>query len=80
MVHGSWFGSWFMPTPTPHPHPNPNRTLAYRDSKLCNILMARELERRLRQANAPCVCNSYDVGPTLGTNLFSEDENDKDGP
>lgn len=47
----------------------------YAISKLCNILFAYELNRRLREKKMNITVNAFDPGLVLGTNLFGESRN-----
>ena len=43
---------------------------AYKDSKLCNVLFAKELERRLERAGSPVVVNAFGPGLITRTGFF----------
>ena len=47
-----------------------NAYKAYNDSKLCNVLFARELQRRLATAGSPVQVNSFGPGLITRTGLF----------
>ena len=47
-----------------------NADKAYKDSKLCNVLFARELERRLQAAGSPVQVNSFGPGLITRTGFF----------
>ena len=43
---------------------------AYKDSKLCNLLMMRELDRQLRARNSSAVCTSFGPGLITRSGFF----------
>jgi len=45
---------------------------AYKDSKLCNVLFTRELQRRLDGANSGIIANCFSPGLIVGTGLFRD--------
>ena len=47
-----------------------NADKAYKDSKLCNVLFARELQRRLTAANSSVTVNSFGPGLITRTGFF----------
>jgi light-dependent protochlorophyllide reductase len=60
-------------------HPGTNQEISgtqrYAISKLCNILFAYELNRKLRERRMDITVNAFDPGLVLGTNLFGESRN-----
>lgn len=49
-----------------------NADKAYKDSKLCNVLFTRELQRRLDGAGSSIRVNSFTPGLIVGTGLFRD--------
>lgn len=49
-----------------------NSEQAYKDSKLCNVMIALELARRLKAENVPVTCNCFAPGLIPTTGLFRE--------
>ena len=60
-------------------HPGTDQVISgtqrYAISKLCNILFAYELNRKLRKKGMAITVNAFDPGLVLGTNLFGERRN-----
>ena len=49
-----------------------NADKAYKDSKLCNVLFTRELQRRLEEEGSKIKVNSFTPGLIVGTGLFRD--------
>ncbi|KAL7447804.1 hypothetical protein ACHAWC_000118, partial [Mediolabrus comicus] len=49
-----------------------NADKAYKDSKLCNVIFTRELQRRLIESGSKIVVNSFTPGLIVGTGLFRD--------
>ncbi len=49
-----------------------NADKAYKDSKLCNVLFTRELQRRLDESGSKIRVNSFTPGLIVGTGLFRD--------
>jgi protochlorophyllide reductase len=49
-----------------------NADKAYKDSKLCNVIFTRELQRRLTESGSKIVVNSFTPGLIVGTGLFRD--------
>mmetsp|Transcript_2240 Transcript_2240/g.3877 ORF Transcript_2240/g.3877 Transcript_2240/m.3877 type:complete len:445 (-) Transcript_2240:273-1607(-) len=49
-----------------------NADKAYKDSKLCNVLFTRELQRRLDESGSKITVNSFTPGLIVGTGLFRD--------
>lgn len=49
-----------------------NADKAYKDSKLCNVLFARELQRRLNSSNSPIKVHAFNPGLIVSTGLFRD--------
>jgi len=49
-----------------------NADKAYKDSKLCNVLFTRELQRRLDASGSNIKANSFTPGLIVGTGLFRD--------
>jgi protochlorophyllide reductase len=49
-----------------------NAEKAYKDSKLCNVLFTRELQRRLGAKNSNIAVNCYNPGLIVGTQLYRD--------
>lgn len=49
-----------------------NADKAYKDSKLCNVLFTRELQRRLDESGSKVRVNSFTPGLIVGTGLFRD--------
>ena len=49
-----------------------NADKAYKDSKLCNVLFTRELQRRLNESGSSIKVNAFNPGLIVGTGLFRD--------
>lgn len=49
-----------------------NADKAYKDSKLCNVIFTRELQRRFTESGSKIVVNSFTPGLIVGTGLFRD--------
>jgi protochlorophyllide reductase len=49
-----------------------NADKAYKDSKLCNVIFTRELQRRLDESGSKIKVNSFTPGLIVGTGLFRD--------
>ena len=49
-----------------------NADKAYKDSKLCNVLFTRELQRRLNDSGSAIKVNCFNPGLIVGTGLFRD--------
>lgn len=58
--------------PAPGPAPRIAHLRRYTTSKLCNLLFANELDRRLRAAGRTVSCDAFDPGAVPGTGLLRE--------